>query len=117
MLLICYPRCSTCKKAEKWLDEKGISYDYRDIKTDNPSRDELAEWYKMSAKPLRKFFNTSGMLYREMNLKDKLGSMTDDEMLDLLATDGMLVKRPLAIVDDGVLLGFKEAEWEQTLVR
>ncbi len=117
MLLICYPRCSTCKKAEKWLDEKGISYDYRDIKTDNPSRDELAEWYKMSAKPLRKFFNTSGMLYREMNLKDKLGSMTDDEMLDLLATDGMLVKRPLAVLEDGILLGFKEAEWEQTLVR
>ncbi len=117
MLLICYPKCSTCKKAQKWLDEKGISYDYRDIKVDNPSRDELARWYKMSDKPLRKFFNTSGMLYRDMGLKDKLGNMTDDEMLDLLATDGMLVKRPLVIDDGGVLIGFREAEWEDMLCR
>lgn len=117
MLLICYPKCSTCKKAQKWLDEKGISYDYRDIKTDNPSRGELAEWYAASGKPLRKFFNTSGMLYRDMNLKDKLGDMTDDEMLDLLATDGMLVKRPLVIEDGAVLLGFREAEWEDMLCR
>ena len=117
MLLICYPRCSTCKKAQKWLEDNDVAYDYRDIKTDNPSRDELAEWYNASGKPLRKFFNTSGMLYREMNLKDKLVNMSEDEMLDLLATDGMLVKRPLAVLEDGILLGFKEAEWADALIK
>ena len=117
MLLICYPRCSTCRKAQKWLDEKGIGYDYRDIKVNNPTRDELAGWYAISGKPLRKFFNTSGMLYRDMGLKDKLGNMNDDEMLDLLATDGLLVKRPLVIADGNVLLGFREAEWEELLCR
>ena len=112
MLFVCYPKCSTCKKARKWLEENGIAFDERDIKEDNPTRKELVKWHKQSGLPLRKFFNTSGMLYRELQLKDKLPNMTEDEMYDLLASDGMLVKRPLLIKDDAVLVGFKQGEWE-----
>jgi arsenate reductase len=115
MLFVCYPKCSTCKKAGKWLDENGIGYTLRDIKEDNPSRSELEEWYRRSGLPLRRFFNTSGMLYRELGLKDKLETMSEAEMLDLLATDGMLVKRPIAVSDQGVLVGFRQAEWEKLL--
>ena len=112
---ICYPKCSTCQKARKWLDENGIPYELRDIKTENPIAEELAAWYTMSGLPLRRFFNTSGLLYKSMELKTKLPTMTDEEMLTLLATDGMLVKRPLAIGDDFVLVGFKETEWTEKL--
>ena len=108
---ICYPKCTTCQKAKKWLDDNQIEYELRDIKLDNPTLDELTAWYKQSGLPLKKFFNTSGLLYKSLNLKNKLTTMTDDEMLNLLATDGMLVKRPLLIGDDFVLVGFKEAEW------
>ena len=112
---ICYPKCTTCQKARKWLDENNIEYEFRDIKIENPSIEELTAWYKLSGLPLRKFFNTSGLLYKSMELKTKLPNMTDDEMLSRLATDGMLVKRPLAIGDDFVLVGFKEAEWVEKL--
>ena len=112
---ICYPKCSTCQKARKWLDENNIEYEFRDIKLDNPSLEELSAWHKLSGLPLKKFFNTSGLLYKSMELKTKLPNMTDGEMLALLATDGMLVKRPLAIGDDFVLVGFKEAEWTERL--
>lgn len=112
---ICYPKCTTCQKARKWLDENNIEYEFRDIKIENPSLEELTAWYKLSGLPLRKFFNTSGLLYKSMELKTKLPNMTDEEMLSLLATDGMLVKRPLAIGDDFVLVGFKEAEWVEKL--
>ena len=112
---ICYPKCTTCQKARKWLDENNIEYEFRDIKIENPSVEELTAWYKLSGLPLRKFFNTSGLLYKSMELKTKLPNMTDEEMLSLLATDGMLVKRPLAIGDDFVLVGFKEAEWVEKL--
>ena len=113
MLFVCYPKCSTCKKARKWLEENGIAFDERDIKEENPTRKELVKWHKESGLPLRKFFNTSGMLYRELQLKDKLPKMTEDEMYDLLASDGMLVKRPLLIKDDAVLVGFRQGEWEE----
>ena len=109
---ICYPKCSTCQKARKWLDENNIEYEFRDIKTENPSLEELTAWYKRSGLPLRKFFNTSGLQYKALELKTKLPTMTEDEMLSLLATDGMLVKRPLAIGDDFVLVGFKLSDWE-----
>ena len=112
---ICYPKCTTCQKARKWLNENNIEYEFRDIKTENPALDELTAWYKLSGLPLRKLFNTSGLLYKSMELKTKLPNMTDDEMLSLLATDGMLVKRPLAIGQDFVLVGFKEAEWVEKL--
>ena len=112
---ICYPKCTTCQKARKWLDENNIEYEFRDIKIENPSLEELTAWYKLSGLPLRKFFNTSGLLYKSMELKTKLPAMTDEEMLSLLATDGMLVKRPLAIGDDFVLVGFKDAEWVEKL--
>ena len=112
---ICYPKCTTCQKARKWLDENNIEYEFRDIKLENPSLEELTAWYKLSGLPLRKFFNTSGLLYKSMELKTKLPNMTDAEMLALLATDGMLVKRPLVIGDDFVLVGFKEAEWVEKL--
>ena len=112
---ICYPKCTTCQKARKWLDENNIEYEFRDIKLENPSIEELTAWYKLSGLPLRKFFNPSGLLYKSMELKTKLPNMTDAEMLALLATDGMLVKRPLAIGDDFVLVGFKEAEWAEKL--
>ena len=112
---ICYPKCTTCQKARKWLDENNIAYEFRDIKLENPSLEELTAWYKRSGLPLRKFFNTSGLLYKSMELKTKLPTMTDEEMLALLATDGMLVKRPLAIGDNFVLVGFKETEWAERL--
>ena len=108
---ICYPKCTTCQKARKWLDDNKIEYEIRDIKLDNPTLDELSEWYKKSGLPLKKFFNTSGLLYKSLDLKNKLPAMTDDEMLKLLATDGMLVKRPLVIGDSFVLVGFKEDEY------
>ena len=108
---ICYPKCTTCQKARKWLDDNGIKYEFRDIKLDNPTLDELTGWYKKSGLPLKKFFNTSGLLYKSLDLKNKLSTMSEDEMLKLLATDGMLVKRPLLIGDDFVLVGFKESEW------
>ncbi len=115
MLFICYPKCSTCQRAQKWLDESGVQYTLRDIKTDNPSYEELAEWHERSALPLKKLFNTSGLLYKSMGLKDKLPAMSEDEMLRLLASDGMLVKRPLLISDGFVLVGFKQAEWESKI--
>lgn len=115
ILFIEYPKCTTCKKAKKWLDDHGIAYEDRHIKEKNPTAEELAVWYQKSGLPIKRFVNTSGMLYREMNLKDKLPTMTDEEILELLATDGMLVKRPLAIGDDVVLTGFKEAEWTEKL--
>ena len=112
MLFVCYPRCSTCKKAQKWLDTHSISYTLRDIKEDRPTEEELREWHRISGLPLRKFFNTSGQQYRALSLKVKLPSMSEDEQFALLATDGMLVKRPLLIAEDRVLVGFKEAEYE-----
>lgn len=115
MLFICYPKCSTCQRAQKWLDENGVQYTLRDIKTDNPSYEELAEWHERSALPLKKLFNTSGLLYKSMGLKDKLPAMSEDEMLRLLASDGMLVKRPLLISDGFVLVGFKQVEWESKI--
>ena len=108
---ICYPKCTTCQKAKKWLDENGISYEMHDIKTSRPTKEELTEWYGRSGLPLKKFFNTSGLLYKSMELKTKLPSMSEDEMLTLLSTDGMLVKRPILVGDDFVLVGFKEVEW------
>ena len=114
---ICYPKCTTCQKAKKWLDDNKIEYEFRDIKLDNPTLDELTAWYKQSGLPLKKFFNTSGLLYKSLDLKNKLPTMTDDEMLKLLATDGMLVKRPLLIGDDFVLVGFKEAEWSEKITK
>lgn len=112
---ICYPKCTTCQKAKKWLDEKAIQYELRDIKLNNPSLEELTEWYRASGLPLKKFFNTSGLLYKSLDLKNRLPEMTEDEMLQLLATDGMLVKRPLLIGDGIVLVGFKENEWNAKL--
>ena len=111
MLFLEYPKCSTCQKAKAWLEERSISYDLRDIKQNNPTAEELTAWYQKSGLPLKKFFNTSGLLYKSMELKDKLPQMSEDEMLRLLATDGMLVKRPLLVGDDFVLVGFKESEW------
>ena len=108
---ICYAKCTTCQKAKKWLDDNQIAYELRDIKLDNPSLDELTKWYKQSGQPLKKFFNTSGLLYKSLDLKNKLPTMLDDEMIKLLATDGMLVKRPLLVGDDFVFVGFKEDEW------
>ena len=113
---ICYPKCTTCKKAMKFLDDNAVSYEIRDIKEDNPSLDELKLWYKKSGLPLKRFFNTSGLLYKSLGLKDKLPSMGEDEQLALLSTDGMLVKRPLLVSDDFVLTGFKEQEWKEKLL-
>ena len=110
-VFVCYPKCTTCQKAKKWLDDNKIEYQLRDIKEDNPSFEELTDWYKMSGLPLKKFFNTSGLLYKSMELKDKLPTMSEEEQLKILATDGMLVKRPLVIGEDFVLVGFKENEW------
>lgn len=115
MLLILYPKCSTCQKAKKWLDEQGVSYTERNIKEENPTLDELKKWYAKSGLPLKKFFNTSGLIYRSLNLKDKLPQMSEDEQLELLATDGMLVKRPLVVGDNFVLTGFREKEWSERL--
>ena len=113
MLFVYYPKCSTCQKAKKWLDAHKISYEERDIKTENPSKEELKEWYQKSGLELKRFFNTSGMLYKSMQLKDRLPDMTEEEQLELLATDGMLVKRPVLVGDDFVLTGFKEAEYQK----
>ena len=112
---ICYPKCTTCQKARKWLDDNKIEYEFRDIKLDNPAFDELTEWHKKSGLPLKKFFNTSGLLYKSLDLKNKLPTMSEDEMLALLASDGMLVKRPLLVGDDFVLVGFKEDEWKSKI--
>lgn len=115
MLFVHYPKCTTCKRAKKWLDEHQISYEERDIKEHNPSLEELKEWYQRSGLPLKRFFNTSGMLYKEMKLKDKLPEMSEDEQLALLASDGMLVKRPIVVTKESVLVGFKEEQWEEEL--
>lgn len=115
-LFVHYPKCTTCKKAEKWLKEKGVDYDARDIKNENPTYEELKKWYETSGLDIKKFFNTSGMLYKEMKLKDRLPSMGLEEKLQLLATDGMLVKRPVLIIGDQVLTGFKEADWEKAVL-
>lgn len=114
-LFLCYSRCSTCKKAQKWLDENGVEYTFREIKEKNPTEKELRKWHKKSGLPLKRFFNTSGLQYKELKLKDRLPEMSEDEQFALLATDGMLVKRPLMITKDAVLVGFKEAEWAEAL--
>ena len=116
MLFVCYPRCTTCQKARKWLEEQGIAYEMRDIKEDRPTLEELTAWHEASGLPLKRFFNTSGMLYKELKLKDRLPQMSQEEQLKLLASDGMLVKRPLGILENGgVLVGFKQSEWEEAL--
>ncbi len=115
MLFIYYPNCDTCRKAKKWLSDNHVEYDERNIKENNPSCDELKRWHETGGIPLRKFFNTSGQLYKSMGLKDKLPSMSDEEQLRLLASDGMLVKRPVLVNGDTVLVGFREAEWKQLL--
>lgn len=113
---ICYPKCTTCQRAKKWLDDNKQEYELRDIKLDNPTLDELTEWYRKSGLPLKRFFNTSGLLYKSLDLKNKLPEMSEDEMLKLLATDGMLVRRPLLIGDDFVLVGFKQVDWEDKIL-
>ena len=115
MKFICYPKCTTCQKAKKWLDENEVEYEMRDIKQDNPNLEELRGWYKNSGLPLKKFFNTSGMLYKSLELKTKLPQMEEEEMLNLLASDGMLVKRPILVGKDFVLVGFKESEWKEKI--
>ncbi len=115
MLFVYYPKCSTCMKAKKWLDEKEIEYKARDIKTENPTAEELKEWWQKSGLPLKKFFNTSGNLYKSMKLKDKLPQMSEEEQIRLLSRDGMLVKRPILVTDSAVLTGFREKEWEELL--
>lgn len=115
MLFVCYPKCSTCQKAKAWLQERGVAFDERDIKQDNPTEQELRAWHEKSGLPLKRFFNTSGLQYKALGLKDKLPTMTEDEQYALLATDGMLVKRPLLIGEDFALLGFKVKEWEERL--
>ena len=115
MLLICYPRCGTCKKAQAWLDGHGVGYEYRDIKENNPTASELNEWHQQSGLPLKRFFNTSGLQYKALHLKERLPEMSEEEQLSLLASDGMLVKRPILLTGDRVLVGFKEAEYETLL--
>ncbi len=115
VLFLEYPKCSTCQRAKKWLDEHKVEYEDRHIKEKNPGKEELKVWYERSGQPLKKFFNTSGMVYRSLGLKDKLAGMSEEEQLQLLATDGMLVKRPLLVMEDRVLIGFKEKEWEEAL--
>ncbi|MGN0461790.1 MAG: Spx/MgsR family RNA polymerase-binding regulatory protein [Ruminococcus sp.] len=117
MLFIEYPKCTTCKKAKKWLTDNGITFEDRNIKEENPTYEELKAWQEKSGLPLKKFFNTSGLIYRSMNLKEKLPTMTEDEQLKLLATDGMLVKRPLIISDDLILVGFREKEYKEKLIK
>lgn len=112
---ICYPKCTTCQKAKRWLDDNKIEYELRDIKLENPTLQELTEWYNKSGLPLKRFFNTSGLLYKSLDLKNKIPTMTEDEMLRLLSTDGMLVKRPIIIGADFVLVGFKETEWTEKI--
>lgn len=116
MLFVCYPKCSTCRKAQAWLDSHGLTYTLRDIKEENPTREELAEWHGRSGLPLRKLFNTSGLLYKSLALKDRLPGMSEDEQLDLLASDGMLVKRPILVTETAVLVGFREADWTAALL-
>lgn len=116
MLFVCYPKCSTCRKAQSWLDSHGLTYTLRDIKEENPTREELAEWHGRSGLPLRKLFNTSGLLYKSLALKDRLPGMSEDEQLDLLASDGMLVKRPILVTETAVLVGFREADWAAALL-
>ena len=115
MLFVCYPKCTTCQKAKKWLDERGIAYNLRDIKLENPTREELEAWWKESGLPLKRFFNTSGQLYKAMDLKNKLPAMSEEEQLSLLATDGMLVKRPILVGEGFVRVGFREREWAERL--
>lgn len=115
MLFVCYPKCTTCQKAKKWLDDHNMEYELRNIKEENPSAEELKEWYKKSGLDIKKFFNTSGLLYKSMNLKDKLPEMSEEEKLELLASDGMLVKRPLLVLEDKVLVGFRETAYEEML--
>jgi len=115
MIFVEYPKCTTCKRAKSWLDEHGIEYTDRNIKEENPTYDELKEWHKLSGLPLKKFFNTSGMLYRSMELKSKLDNMSEEDQLKLLSSDGMLVKRPIIIKDGKVIVGFKSEEWEKEL--
>ena len=112
---ICYPKCITCQKARKWLDEQGFNYNFRDIKLENPTAEELAVWLKKSGLPIKKFFNTSGLLYKEQHMKDKVDTLSEKELLNILASDGMMVKRPLLITDNVVLVGFKEEEWKNKL--
>ena len=116
MLFVCYPKCSTCQKAKAWLQERGVAFDERDIKQDNPTEQELRAWHEKSGLPLKRFFNTSGLQYKALGLKDKLPAMTEDEQYALLATDGMLVKRPLVVGKDFVLAGFREKEWQEKLI-
>ena len=116
MLFVCYPKCSTCQKAKAWLQERGVAFDERDIKQDNPTEQELRAWHEKSGLPLKRFFNTSGLVYKNLGLKDKLPAMSEEEQIALLASDGMLVKRPLLVADDFVLPGFKSAEWEKALL-
>ena len=115
MLFLCYSKCTTCQKARKWLDEQGADYTLRDIKEDNPTKEELADWYRRSGLPLKRFFDTSGLQYKALGLKDKLPSMSEEEQLALLSTDGMLVKRPILVTEKKVLPGFREAEWREAL--
>ena len=115
MLFLCYPKCTTCQKARAYLEEKKVPYEFRDIKTENPSAEELTRWWKMSGLPLKKFFNTSGLQYKALKLKDKLPEMTEEEKIHLLASDGMLVKRPLLVGENYVLVGFRQAEWDETV--
>ena len=116
MLFLCYPKCSTCKKAQTWLEDQGLDYQLRDIKTQNPTQEELRQWHAKSGLPLKRFFNTSGQQYRALGLKDRLPHMTQEEQLALLATDGMLVKRPILLDGDKVLVGFRQGEWEAALL-
>ena len=115
MLFVCYPKCTTCQKAKKWLESQGIAYTERNIAEENPTYAELKEWYKKSGLPLKRFFNTSGKLYKEMQLKDRIPNMSEDEQIELLASDGMLVKRPILVQNEKVLVGFKEKEWQEIL--
>lgn len=115
MVFICYAKCTTCQKAKKWLDDNGIDYVERPIKEQNPTADELKNWHRLSGLPLKKFFNTSGLLYKSMNLKDRIPQMSEDEQYSLLASDGMLVKRPLLVGDDFVFAGFREEDWKAVL--
>ena len=115
MVFVCYPKCTTCQKARRWLDDKGLSYTERHIKEENPTAEELKDWQTRSGLPLRKFFNTSGLKYKELNLKDRLPAMSEEEQLALLATDGMLVKRPILVGDGFVLVGFREEAWQAAL--
>ena len=116
MLFVCYPKCSTCKKAETWLNDHGLEHTSRDIKLTNPTEEELRSWNKKSGLPLKRFFNTSGLLYKELSLKDRLPDMTEEEMYSLLASDGMLVKRPIVVTDETVLVGFRETDWADLLL-